>query len=313
MINSGTQTIEVPKKESSFTIKGLLPIDDEKIVFGAIGKKKSVSKPNLYAQFTPSSIPTIDNYVKTLPLRVKSIYDSKIEESVFKNSSSEAQELDLVVINAQKEQVRIDKIEKLQMSGNIDVFDENARNRYIDFGSYISNKGFNVLQDGITLNITTQRRNTLSGTRTPLIYLDGMLLSEFSVLVNLNMRNVDYVVIDKSGLGAGIRGSAGVIKVFTDPSKQFENDASKDISQEVIIPLTFTSPKRFYVPLYSSYRSEFFNQYGVIGWIPNGQVDNNGNLTFKIPDKNIEQIKLFIEGTANKGSFISEEKIITIN
>ena len=313
MVNSSTQTIEVPKKEKTFAIKGLLPVDDEKVVFGSIGKKQGVDKPNLYLQFTPSSIPTIDNFVNTRPLRVKSIYDSKIEETVFKNSVSDAQELDEVVINAIKEKSRIDKIQRRQTTGNIDVFDENARDRYIDFASYISNQGFNVTQSAISLGITTQRRNTLNGNRTPLIYLDKMLLSDFTILLSLDMRNIDYIVIDKSGLGEGMRGSAGVIKIFTDPNLKFGNSTTADISQESEIPLTFTSPKTFYAPLYSSYRSDFFNQYGVIEWIPNGQVDTNGNLTFKIVDKNIEQIKLFIEGTANKGGFISEEKVITFN
>ena len=244
---------------------------------------------------------------------MKSIYDSKIEETVFKNSVSDAQELDEVVINAIKEKSRIDKIQRRQTTGNIDVFDENARDRYIDFASYISNQGFNVTQSAISLGITTQRRNTLNGNRTPLIYLDKMLLSDFTILLSLDMRNIDYIVIDKSGLGEGMRGSAGVIKIFTDPNLKFGNSTTADISQESEIPLTFTSPKTFYAPLYSSYRSDFFNQYGVIEWIPNGQVDTNGNLTFKIVDKNIEQIKLFIEGTANKGGFISEEKVITFN
>ncbi|WP_028870720.1 hypothetical protein [Psychroserpens burtonensis] len=313
MINSSTQTIEVPKKEKSFTIKGLLPVDDEKVIFGSIGKKQDVEKPSLYLQFTPSSIPTIDNFIKILPLKVKSIYDSKIKEPIYKNSISDAQELDLVVINAQKTRTKIDQIKRRQPAGRVDVFDENARNRYIDFASYIGVQGFNVTQSAVTLSITTQRRNTLSGNLTPLIYLDKMMLSDFSVLLNLNMRNVDYIVVDKSGFGEGLRGSAGVIKIFTDPNIQFESDYSKNVSQEAKIPLTFTSPKKFYTPLYSSYRSAFFNQYGVIGWIPDGKLDNNGNLIFKIADKNIEQIKLFIEGTANQGSFISEEKIITFN
>jgi hypothetical protein len=244
---------------------------------------------------------------------VKSIYNSKIKESLFKNSIYDTQELDLVVINAQKEKARIDKIERRQTTGNIDIFDENARDRYVDFASYISNKGFNVSQTANSLSISTQRRNTLNGGRTPLIYLDKMLLSDFTILLNFDMRNVDYVVIDKSGLGEGMRGAAGVIKIYTDPKLKYGNDTTADISQEIMIPLTFTSSKTFYAPLYSSYRSDFFNQYGVIKWIPNGQLDNNGNLTFKIADKGIEQIKLFIEGTANKGSFISEEKIITLN
>nr|WP_321221154.1 hypothetical protein [uncultured Psychroserpens sp.] len=313
MVNSSTQTIDVPDNEKKFTVKGLLPVDDEQVFFGAIDKRQGVEKPNLYVQFTPSTIPNIDNFVKTLPLRVKSIYDSKIEESVFKNSISDAQELDEVVINAQKERSRIDQIERRQTTGNIDIFDENARNRYVDFASYISNKGFNVRQDAISLSITTQRRNTLNGSRTPLIYLDKMLLSDFSILLNFDMRNVDYVVIDKSGLGEGMRGSAGVIKIFTDPKLKYGKSTPADIAQESKIPLTFTTPKTFYAPLYSSYHSEFFNQYGVIDWIPKGKIDSNGNLIFKMYNKGIEQIKLLIEGTANNGSFISEEKIITLN
>jgi len=313
MINSSAQTIDVPKKEKSFIIKGLLPLDDEKVVFGAVDKKQGVEKPSLYLQFSPSSIPELDNFVKATPLKVKSIYNSKIEEVVYKNSISNAQELDVVVINAIKEKTRIDQIQRNQPTGRVDIFDENDRNRYIDFASYIGVQGFNVEQSAIGLNISTQRRNTLSGNTTPLIYLDNLLLSEFSVLLNLNMRNVDYIVVDKSGTGEGIRGSAGVIRIFTDPNIQFNTDYSKDVSQETVIPLTFTSPKTFYAPLYSSYRSDFFNQYGVIEWIPNGKIDANGNLTFKIADKGIEGIKLFIEGTANNGSFISEEKVISLN
>nr|WP_321227463.1 hypothetical protein [uncultured Psychroserpens sp.] len=312
MINSATQTLEVPKNEKSFNIVGLLPIDDEKIVFGTISKKQSVEKPNLYLQFTPSSIPTIDNFVKTLPLKVKSIYDSKIKEPIYKNSISDAQELDLVVINAQKEKARIDKIERRQPIGSIDIFDENDRDRYINLSSYLSSKGFVSKQSGNSLSIVNSRRTTF-GQSSPLVYLDKMLLSDFNILLSLDMRNIDYIVIDKSGAGEGMRGAGGVIKIFTDPSLKFGNDTPKDISQESKIPLTFTSPKTFYAPLYSSYRSDFFNKYGVIDWIPNGKIDSNGNLTFKIVNKGIEQIKLFIEGTANNGGFISEEKIITLN
>ncbi|MFD2916811.1 hypothetical protein [Psychroserpens luteus] len=313
MINSSTQTIVVPENEKTFSIVGLLPVDEEKIILGSISKKQDVEKPNLYLQFTPSSIPTIDNFIKTLPLKVKSIYDSKIAEPIYNNSTFDAQELDLVVINAQKEKVRVDKIQRGQPNGQIDIFDEDDRNRYLDFASYISNKGFNVTQSAVSIGITTQRRITINSSSTPLIYLNKMQLSDFSVLLNLNMRDVDYVVVDKTGAGEGMRGAAGVIKIFTDSNIGFRNTASKDISQESKIPLTFTTPKKFYAPLYSSYRSDFFNQYGVIDWIPNGKIDSNGNFTFKIVDKGIEQIKLFIEGTANNGSFISEEKIITLN
>ncbi|WP_040280604.1 hypothetical protein [Psychroserpens damuponensis] len=312
MANSSTQTVEVPKNEKAFNIVGLLPMDNEHIAFGSIDKKQDVEKPNLYLQFTPSAIPTIDHFIKTRPLKVKSIYDSKIEETLYKNSISDAEELDVVVVNAIKEKARVDKISRRQPTGSIDIFDENDRNRYINLSSYLSSKGFVSRQSGTSLSIVNSRRTTF-GQSSPLVYLDKMLLSDFSILLSLDMRNIDYIVIDKSGAGEGMRGAGGVIKIFTDPSLKYGTTEAKNISQESKIPLTFTSAKTFYAPLYSSYRSDFFKQYGVIDWIPKGQIDANGNFTFTIIDKGIDQITLYIEGTANEGSFISEEKIITLD
>jgi len=47
----------------------------------------------------------------------------------------------------------------------------------------------------------------------------------------------------------------------------------------------------------------------VKSWIPENL---NGVSIFTIPKPQIDSFKLFLEGTANDGSFISEEKIIKI-
>ena len=143
------------------------------------------------------------------------------------------------------------------------------------------------------------------------MFLDNVLLSDFSILFNYQLNNVDYIVIDKSGFGQGIRGSAGVIKIFTDPSISLYSTYGK-VYQEYDVPLSFSSKKRFYTPTYAFYKSSFFKEYGVIGWIPNTTIDANGKITFYIYDTTIERVSLFIEGVTNDGQFISEEKNITI-
>ena len=67
-----------------------------------------------------------------------------------------------------------------------------------------------------------------------------------------------------------------------------------------------------YIPKYQSYYSDFYKGYGVVGWEPKIKVDENGYASFKIV-KPRGTIKLFIEGIANDGAFIFEEKSIKLN
>ena len=135
-----------------------------------------------------------------------------------------------------------------------------------------------------------------------------------SVLMDIDMSEIDYVIIDKQGLGEGMRGSNGVIKIFTNPQlRTSEYNVSWDSGQEIKFPLTFSDSKQFYTPTYSTYLNDFYQNYGVIDWFPKCKSDDTGVLKFKILDTKIKQIKLFIEGIANDGNFISEEKIISIN
>jgi len=124
---------------------------------------------------------------------------------------------------------------------------------------------------------------------------------------------VDYIIVDKSGHGEGLRGSGGVIKIYTDYKIGLKNNSYGSVFQDIEIPLTFTSPTKFYAPKYSFYQSTFYKEYGVIEWLPNMSIDENGNISFKISNQSGSNIKLFIEGTANNGSFISEAKTVIFN
>lgn len=309
--NHSAEIFKVENQQKTFERKGLFPVDFEKIKIGAIRKNERVEKSGLYLQFTPSKIPDLEKYTKVLPLKQNVIFDSKSTQPLLQTSWSAVEQLDEVVLTVKNSQTKLERLRKTAR-GTVDVFDDTKRQQYFDFASYISAKGFRVNQTGNTLSIVNTSSPTPNN-RTPIVFLDDMLLSDFSLLVNYSMNIVDYILIDKSGLSEGIRGSAGVIKIYTDPSVVFNNTSSSKTYQEIDIPLTFSKSKTFYAPKYTYYQSQFFREFGVINWFPTCKTDGLGNIILTIEIPKITDIKLQIEGIANNGSFLSEEKHIIIN
>ena len=66
------------------------------------------------------------------------------------------------------------------------------------------------------------------------------------------------------------------------------------------------------MPKYTSYYDDFYKGYGTIDWQPELNVDSQGNVNFKIKRPSIP-VTLHIEGIANDGMFIIDEKSISIN
>jgi hypothetical protein len=301
------EIFETSHENNTFQKAGLFPIDDEKITFSELDTKDQVKKSRLYLQFHPSNIPDIEKYTKILPLKESVIYDSDLLQPILSNSWEAYEQLDEVLIEVNKTQNRIDKLQR-SIYGNVDVFDDSRRRAHFDFASYIRTKGYIVSQMNGELIIT--RQGGAFRNRTPIVYIDNRLLLDTAELVFFDMDLVDYVIIDDSGFGEGFRGAGGVIKIVTDQTLAYKDNPEMATFQEIDVPLTFTSPKRFYVPKYGSYLSRFYNEYGVIQWFPKMQVDNNGRILFKIKSHGKSRLKFFIEGTANNGSFISETKTL---
>lgn len=124
------------------------------------------------------------------------------------------------------------------------------------------------------------------------------------------MRDIDYVEINKSGVGEGLRAGAGVIRIYTDPFKSKKaNKNFKKVFKSYDIPLTFEKPKLYYSPIYKSKKNSFFKAYGTIDWKPNLLVKNNV-VSFRIPNYN-QSISILLEGVLNDDNLISE--VITID
>ena len=306
------ETFEISKDNNTFEKNGLILYDEEKIRISEVNKNNKLKRSGIYLQFSPLKIPDLEKHIKVLPLKEQVYFDSNLSQPLIESSWTEYEQLDEVLIEVNKEKERIEKIKNTAF-GRVDVFDTSKRRMYIDLASYLSAQGYQVNQANGTLRVYNQASNSFGTQGSPLFYIDNRLVADYGELAFYDLDIVDYIIINKRGLSEGLRGANGVIKIFTDPTIAFKENPQISKFQEFEIPLTFSKPTKFYAPKYSYYQTKFFNEYGVIEWLPNMSVDENGNISFKISNHSGNNIKLFIEGTANNGSFISEVKTVNFD
>ncbi|EDP98225.1 hypothetical protein KAOT1_13447 [Kordia algicida OT-1] len=147
----------------------------------------------------------------------------------------------------------------------------------------------------------------------PLVFVNDVPLTSFDVLTTLNMANIERIIIDKSGIGYGIRGTGGVIKIFTrntplTPTSRTRRDSYVNQTP----PIGFSVAKAYYEPKYRSFSSEAYQKYGAIDWRPNNQIPRRGPFNFVVKHKDVKTITMFIEGISKDGSLISEKRTISI-
>lgn len=313
LLSTNFEVFEITNEDRSYEKNGLFAFDDEKIKFSEIRKDKSVLTPKLYLQFFPSKIPDLTNYIKPLISERTVFFDSDDLSPFWESTWEEFEKLDEVVIEVNKERERIEKLKNTSY-GNVDVFDDKKRGMFRDFAAYISTKGYTVTQNVASFSITDNRPTSFRQmTTTPRIYINNRLIMDLAELSYYELDLVDYIIVNKRGYGAGLMGASGEIKIFTDYTLGLKNLPEKSSFQEIDIPLTFSSPTKYYAPKYGNYQNNFYKKYGVIDWIPDTKVDGHGALIFKIKYPPSGNIKIFIEGTANDGSLISETKVINLN
>jgi hypothetical protein len=308
--NHDAQAYVIDENQSTFSGKGFIVEDDEALKFTEVVGKTKMQKPNLYLQFSPSKAPNIDNFLTVLPLKENTVFEANTSDIVFDTKWNKVEQLDEVVVKANIEKKRIDKISKKFLNGRIDMFDDDKRIHTLDLITYLNTKGYNARQDlGGKVSISRGRAGS------PAIFWNGQRVLDKSILNRFDMSDMDYIVFDLTSTqyDGQMIGREGSIHLYTDLNIRFKNDKRKVFDQKVNPPLTFTSPKTYYAPKYVYYESNFFREYGVIDWIPNLVLEQSNAINLKILDTKTKQIKLYIEGVTNEGRYISEEKIVTVN
>ncbi|WP_460218437.1 hypothetical protein [Psychroserpens sp. MEBiC05023] len=316
-LNNPMEIIELKPGEMAFEKQGFFPISEEQIEIGAINAKGKPVKPNVVLKFSPDRIPDFkwsnDNLL--LPREVRSSEMNNYNE--FKTGWGKIEQLDEVKLTGKREYTKVERI-KNSTVGKVTFIDEKIKRHYKTILNFIDTKGFNAYVSPAsiptTFVVTTRVPASINASPVTIIYLDDMVLhGDHSVLIGMRMDDVEYIETNPSGIGAGMRGGGGVIKIKRNPFKVFEDAPIKIEHKTFDVPLKFDVAKRFYIPKYASFKSDFFKEYGIVDWFSNVSTDVSGVLKLKIFDNQSTNLKLFIEGFSNDGTFISEIKELNIN
>ncbi|WP_400076039.1 hypothetical protein [Winogradskyella sp. R77965] len=302
----------------SIIFDSTFPVDNTEIYISRINSDENLKPAQLYLQTFPNKIPRLDT--KNNPLLPKSEYSisEKLRISELSNfRADEVQVLDEVVVESSvdKELVRARKLSN-HTSSTMKVPSELDKLTFLYLEDYLraNRVGVNVdaeTGDVIFTNGRGAGGSVLGGGGGMLVYFDDVFLAGTTFLDRFPLANIDYVEIDRNGFGGGARGANGILKIYSTTKSMFSS-VNKATAQSYKIPLTFSKNKNFYVPKYQYYNDDFFKGYGTVDWKPELAVDTEGNVKFKILKPQVP-ITLFIEGMANDGSFVFEEKSITLN
>jgi hypothetical protein len=310
---------EADINSQSYIIKNLYPEESQTIKLSEVTNSKGLKPANLYTQFFPREIPNFKTKVivdikPTSKIEPESVYTSNV---VFDNSEK-VEKLDEVVVKSSPWQEKLKRRAELSKGryGRISVVSEDDEKQFFSLWNYLSFKAWLLLDPDVFG--PNGPRNNLGiiddmGMQSPgsvNFFLNDVLLLDLSILDPILIEDVDFIEVNRFGLGEGMRSPRGAIKIYTkDPAR---SKAPKNITKSYEFPLTFNKRKKFYTPKYRYYNDDFYKQFGVIDWKPNLTLDANGQLTFKIAQPQVP-ITLFIEGITNDGTFIFEEKSLSLN
>lgn len=306
--NHSARFIELDK-DQKFTITNLFLEEGEEIRFSYMDKKGIFKKPSVYLRCDifngEDSVSKTD--LKENNTSPSNSADFRLPENFFYDNS---EQLDAVVIKANKKKEKRDPI---LIHGTVTNITEKEYYRYPRITDFIQNNGFDVYEDFGQVSITLRRRVSLGKNPSPAVFLDNVQIRSLNILYNYSMANVEKIVIDKSGLGLGMRGAGGVIKIFTRTTPLFATDGSTNkMYTSDAPPFTFTTAKEYYTPKYSSYLNSTFEKYGAISWIPELKLTKTQATNFKVYNTKTKNITLFIEGITESGDLISEKRTIKV-
>jgi hypothetical protein len=319
--------------DQSFVVHNLFPEADEKLRFSYIDTKKRFSPPKLYLQYDVKNI--VDKLSENLNIDRSFLGKREIFALPPGFFPEDAEALNTVVIEGKNDNERRKTRDPMMVRGVETKITNAERLRYPTLNIFLQNNGYDVNEGSVQLGkiaIFLKRPVTLGGlpprplrpreiqppqgsTRvSPLIFVDDTPLRVFDMLATLNMAHIERIVIDKSGLGYGMRGVGGVIKIYT---RNTPLDDIPRVPRSSYMasnpPIGFTKPKQYYQPKYRSFSSETYKKYGAMDWLPNVYIPRRGASSIVLSHKGANAIHLFIEGVSRDGSLISTIRTITVD
>ena len=315
--------IKVENDKKDFTINNIFINEAESIYFTELIKNSSLKVPKLYIQSYPNKIPKFNFESPILKPKSNFISNATLKNNDILPSLKNTQKLDeiLIVQEREKDRIRAQKLNRSSFGGHIKVISKEDRQMFFALEDYIRVKGGVQVRETRSVSgsnpnsgITFFTGRSISPNSAGLmdIFIDDAYIGQSIAPRFILMNNVDYVEINKVGLGTaqgqGFRGSGGIIRVYTAPNLGGDIKLGKR-GKKYDIPLKFAGKRKFYIPKYKYYNDPFFNNYGTIDWKSNLKVDEDGFYNFKI--KNFtNSFKIYLEGLINDSQLIYQEVLV---
>jgi hypothetical protein len=309
MVNNETQNnirIVDLDQNTAFRLENTYPFKDDKLSFSFIKNNNQLMKP--YVLFSTDYV--IEDQELKLDYLMPSISDERrlknkiSHEQVYFNFKSEFQ-LDEVKLYADSDDFSDIKYNSglLNLFRNKVKIDKEAAIRYILLSQYLNANGY-IVVEGVNGFSISDRRAGIG----VVIMLDGVILNDLSILSRTYTR--DYEMIGYNRLGFGLPRRASYIYLETRKTPLFDDRKIHQYNLNVIEG--FEVSKTYYMPQYSSFKTESFQQFGTISWISNLSLEENEVADIAIYDTGLNKVTFFIEGITEDGSLINIEKEVEV-
>lgn len=263
-----------------------------------LGKKGVLRKPSLEIQIDSSWQKSNIDVLKYLNKQCLGDFEKYSENETLSFKQEEnVIALDEAVVRADKWEDNRLKINSAVIEGR--VIGDYEIKRYPSLGNYLRRLGFLISGDG-------DGQLVVKSKGIPSIIIPVTIVGQGIVdglALNMPLSRVQTIFHD-------VRKSAFVSITLRDGHYVSPENRNKYIKQ--FINYGFAKPNNYFNPGYEDYESLAFKKYGALFWKANIKVFLKESTTIKMPLKNQDKLKVFIEGMSKNGKLISMEKDIDL-
>ncbi|RZJ74477.1 MAG: hypothetical protein EOO45_08435 [Flavobacterium sp.] len=191
----------------------------------------------------------------------------------------------------------------------ISQMDLNSSNTVVN---YIQSRGgFNVVDNGSEVSITSRTRNSLNSAQaTPAIYIDNIQIYDVAQLRIMRLDEVDEIYMAPHMIVPSVRNFQGVIKIYR--NKNIRAKTRGGVA-ETVITNGFMQTEPFENAAYISTNDIGFENFGLIDWMPHIVTDETGEFKLNVAKTGQKSVKMLIEGFSADGKLFSEIKVLTLD
>lgn len=291
-----------------FSFDNLFLLKDSEISFELKNKNGKTLKIHPYFNIYPSVKP------QKLSIELDQIKEHKNEILDFNDQISDfvlpenVTELDQVELGLVKKEIKTDnEVMSSGMFKKIQIFE--TANQYQLITDIIRMNGFEVINDGFNVTITSRRARSMTSTFSPAVFIDDVHQgNDLSFLTDLTVADIEEIYISQNVSIYGSLGVGGVIKIYLKKGVA----AKKKLRNKIFtVDFGFEIEKPYVIPFYSSTTSSKFNQFGSIFWVSNASFNSEGELKVTFQNLFNQSFKIYLNGMDSDGNLYYKE--ITIN